>query len=89
MEHLVRDNSQVVRSLLVFQHKQVTADVIQDLFKVQYSPTGSNNLRDEQAVIMHWYTFLQECDGMCVQKANGLLLMNCIFPWILAFGGQY
>ena len=66
MEHLVRDHPQVIQSLLAFQQKQVTADTIQDLFKVQYSPRGSNAVRDEQAVVMHWYTFLQECDGVCI-----------------------
>ena len=64
IEHLVHDHPDIVWSLLAHKQNELTAGYIQNLFEVQYSPKGSNDIRDEQAVIMNWYTFLMECEGM-------------------------
>ena len=74
MEHLVDEQPQIIWSLLAFQWKETTADFIQDLFKVTFSPSGSNALRKEQAVIMKWYTSLQECEGESLYRTYVIIL---------------
>ena len=63
IEHLVHDHPDIVWSLLAYKENELTAGFIQDLYEVHYSPKGSNDIKDEQAVIMNWYTFLLECEG--------------------------
>ena len=63
IEHLVHEHPDIVWSLLAYKPNELTAGYIQDLFDVHYSPKGSNDVKDEQAVIMNWYTFLVECEG--------------------------
>ena len=64
IEHIVHEHPEVFWSLIASKDNELTAGCIQDLFEVQYSPKRSNNAKAEQAVIMHWYTFLIECEGM-------------------------
>jgi hypothetical protein len=61
----VHEHPDIVWSLLAYKPNEPTAGYIpiQDLFEVHYSPKGSNDVKDEQAVIMNWYTFLVECEG--------------------------
>ena len=69
MEHLIQEHPEIVRSLLVFKENELTAGCIQDLFHVQFSPKGSNDFRNEETVVMHWYCFLTECEGTLKIKA--------------------
>ena len=64
MEHLIQEYPEMIRSLLVFKKNELTAGYIQDLFHVQFSSRGSNDFRKEETVVMHWYCFLMECEGM-------------------------
>ena len=64
IEHIVHEHPEVFWSLIASKDNELTAGCIQDLFEVQYSPKGSNNAKAQQAVIMNWYTFLIECEGM-------------------------
>ena len=65
MEHLVQDHSEVIWSLLMYTENELTAGLIQDLFKVKYSPKVSNYAKDEQVhELVHRY--LMECEGRAI-----------------------
>ena len=52
-----------VVSLLVSCEKTLTADYIQDLLKVYYSPHGSNLKVQEDKIVYNWMTYIQESAG--------------------------
>ena len=53
-----------LRPLFVATYDILTADIVQDLFKPCYSPSGSNQREKEEEVIMYWINFLQEIEGL-------------------------
>ena len=59
----MHEHPDIVWSLLAYKPNELTAGYVQDLFEAHHSPKGSNDVKDEQAVIMNWYTFLVECEG--------------------------
>lgn len=62
--HLITANPQAVRSLLASGDPfHVSAASMQELFKIEFSPQGSNDRFHEEAVIMNYYNFLQDCEG--------------------------
>ena len=42
--------------------KMSTVD-LRNLFMLQFSPSGSNAREKEEATAMHWFTYLQDCEG--------------------------
>ena len=46
----------------------ITADFIQDFFKVEFSPVGSNRRQVEESIIMHWINYLHDLEGSCVSS---------------------
>lgn len=62
----------VIRSLLIPGKNMLTAAIIQDLFKIEFSEEGSNNRKREETVIMFLFDFLQLCEGMrlCVMQCS-------------------
>ena len=53
-----------MRELFVANYDVLTADMLQDLFTVEYSLRGSNERDREEETILHWITLLQEIEGM-------------------------
>ena len=49
---------------LHYHDKLITADFIQDLFKVDYSPSGSNNGNKEEALMINWVYYLKDLESM-------------------------
>jgi len=60
---LLQQHPLTMRSLFVDTHDVLTADILQDLFTVEFSLRGSNERDKEEEVILHWITFLQEIEG--------------------------
>lgn len=52
--------------LFIMKDQQViTADALLNLFKVkEWSPEGSNNREDEEAIIFNWENYVREIEGM-------------------------
>ena len=42
----------------------ITADIIQDLFIIDYSIHGSNNRLKEETIIMNWVSYLHDLEGL-------------------------
>ena len=61
--NLLRHNPITMRALFVATHDVLTAEVVQDIFKPFYSPSGSNRREHEEQVIMYWISLLQEIEG--------------------------
>jgi len=74
-KRLATRNSTMVWSLLAASErpKKLKCIEVQDLFTVLYSPIGSNNRQREEASIMYFYTFLQECEGKQVYYRRFIL----------------
>lgn len=68
--NLLRQNPITMRALFVATHDVLTADIIQDLFKPFYSPSGSNRREHEEEVIMFCISFLQEIEGQFCEGIN-------------------
>ena len=56
------------KQLFLYSKKPVTADFMQDLFKVEYSDPGSNNRVKEEAIVMNWVSYLQDLEGVYLQQ---------------------
>lgn len=41
----------------------ITAEYLQETFAIQYADNGSNKRTQEEAIIMHWTEYLDECKG--------------------------
>ena len=52
-----------LKQLFLHSKKPVTADFIQDLFKVEYSDPGCNNRVQEEAIMISWVSYLQDLEG--------------------------
>ena len=65
-DHLVGASPDLIRYLLVSGvTPPLSAAGIQDMMKIHCSPPGSNLRQSEEAVILNWFHFLQECEGTC------------------------
>ena len=47
-------------------HRSLSTSFMQEIFLMQYSPDGSNSRTHEEAVIMNWFNYLQDCVGINV-----------------------
>ena len=45
------------------QRHKISAADLRNLFLFQFSPSGSNTRAKEEATDMHWFTYLQDCEG--------------------------
>ena len=61
--HIIASNPQAVRSLFVPSNFHLTASFMQEEFIIEYSIDGSNDRVREEAVIMNWFDYLQDCEG--------------------------
>ena len=53
-----------LRSLLAYSKVfEVTTDYLQEAFVIDYSPNGSNKRTSEEAIVLHWMEYLEECKG--------------------------
>lgn len=59
---LMRQN-EVLRSLFEHSQSSLTADLLQDLFVVDFSPAGSNARTAEEAATMFFYDLLHDIEG--------------------------
>lgn len=58
-------HSECVLKLLASSRSfDVTSSYVLDLFVVQYSHEGSNNRTKEEAIMLSWYDYVTECQGM-------------------------
>ena len=58
---------------------QLNADTVLALFKVrQWSPDGSNDWEDEEAVVFNWENFVREAEGMSLTRFSGTFISLCI-----------
>jgi len=55
--NLMYSNPSVMRTVFKKDKQPITADFIQDFFKVKFSPVGSNRRRVEENIIMNWIKF--------------------------------
>ena len=46
----------------------VTAEYLQESFIALYSDNGSNDRTLEEAIVMHWVDYLDECKGMFLKN---------------------
>ena len=60
---LLQQNPITMRELFVATYDVLTADMLQDLFTVEYSLRGSNERDREEETILHWISLLQEIEG--------------------------
>ena len=61
---LLRQNASTMRPLLVCGSPPLpTANSVYDLFRVNFSPTGSNVRKYEETTVMLWNDFLQKVEG--------------------------
>jgi len=60
---LLQKNPRTLRQLFFACQQTLTADAVQDLFAVEFSPSGSNSREKEEELIMFWVTFLNVIEG--------------------------
>ena len=65
---LMKTHPLLLRQVFQVSQQIISADFIQDFFKVQYSPIGSNNRRIEERIMMNWINFLRDCEGMLINR---------------------
>ena len=66
--HLITTNNHAIRSFFIQEkYPHLSAAFMQEIFLVQYSPEGSNDRIHEEAVVMNWFDFLQDCEGTNVR----------------------
>ena len=63
LEHLCEAHPNLLWSLLVADKKRLTAASFQEMFLVCYSAQGSNDRMAEEAIVMSFYDYLQDCEG--------------------------
>ena len=61
---LLEQHKSLFGQLFIHQKKVITADIIQDLFIVDYSIHGSNNRLKEETIIMNWVSYLHDLEGL-------------------------
>ena len=72
---LLQRNPHTLRQLFIAYQQTLTADSLQDLFAVQFSPNGSNSREKEEELIMFWVTFLNLIEGKLLVKFMCSVLM--------------
>ena len=45
------------------QAQKMSTEDLRNLFLFQFNPSGSNAHEKEEATAMHWFTYLQDCEG--------------------------
>ena len=63
---LLRDNPHILRQPFVAQLQCISADLLQELFEVQFSPQGANAREKEEQLVLYWINFLHEVEGKLV-----------------------
>lgn len=62
--HMIRDYTSLLKPLLLSSGKQsLTPNELLNLFKVVWSPEGSNSRECEEAVIYGWTNYVHSCGG--------------------------
>lgn len=64
LQKLISSNPQAVRSLFVIGASSLSASFLQEAFVIDYSLDGSNDKLQEESVIMNFFDFLQDCEGV-------------------------
>ncbi|XP_073672232.1 uncharacterized protein [Paramisgurnus dabryanus] len=59
----LQQHPEAFRSIFCHQTNQLTADILDDLFEIQWSESGSNKRTDENRVIAFWRDYLQDVEG--------------------------
>ena len=59
---LLLDNPRILRQLFLAQFQCLSADLMQDLFDVQFSPLGANTIEKEEQQVLFWINFLHEVE---------------------------
>lgn len=70
----VQKHPEAFRSVLCHQPNQLTADIMDDLFEIQWSENGSNKRANENRVIAFWRDYLQDMEGNLFNKHISLLI---------------
>ncbi|XP_073776138.1 uncharacterized protein si:ch211-57f7.7 isoform X1 [Danio rerio] len=69
----VQQHPESFRSLFCHQPKQLTADMMDDLFEIQWSEIGSNKRANENRVIAFWRDYLQDVEEEGAQRLGAIL----------------
>ena len=69
MPKIFKRYSALFRPLFIHSILRLTAESMQDMFTIEFSPVGSNRRDNEENVAMHWVSLLEEA-------GEGLLLNN-------------
>lgn len=59
----VRNNPEAFRTALCCNPATLTADLVDELFSIRWSASGSNNRTDENRVVAYWRDYLQDAEG--------------------------
>ncbi|XP_016417290.1 G2/M phase-specific E3 ubiquitin-protein ligase-like [Sinocyclocheilus rhinocerous] len=70
----VQQQPEAFRSVFCHQPNQLTADIMDDLFEIQWSENGSNKRANENRVIAFWRDYLQDVEGNLFNKHISLLI---------------
>ena len=60
---LLQKNPVKMRPLFIAYQYHLSADIMQDLFHVCLSPTGSNSRQKEEEISLYWINFLQNIES--------------------------
>ena len=60
---LLQKNPVKMRSIFIAYQFHLSADIMQDLFLIHFSPAGSNSRQKEEEVSLYWVNFLQDIEG--------------------------
>ena len=80
---LVRANTKMMREIFLGTviMKNVTADLLLDLFLAHFSATGSNRREQEERMVMFWDNYNQKVEG----KSNVILSFMCTQKVLIIF----
>ena len=56
----------------------VTPSYLMDMFVIKYSDSGSNHRTKEEAVVMLWFDYISDCQGIIVAFVTLAIIINSI-----------
>ena len=74
-ENLLDAYSGLLKPIFLYSQKQMSANCIQDIYRVHYSDSGSNKRMKEETIMMNWITYLQELEGTCILCTINIIII--------------
>lgn len=64
VNELLEAYPEMFRPLFIHAPTKLTAQIVQDLYQVDFAEKGSNRRKKQEALMMNWITYLQDAEGI-------------------------